>query len=269
MKYLFGLLLATPLYYLSSFALPDGPDHPAINTAPMATTELSAPLPSDTAPAASPVVLELFTSQGCSSCPPADELLAKLADEPDVIALSFHVDYWNYLGWKDPFSSPYFSARQRDYTEALRARTYTPQLLVNGRREMIGSRLAAVKAALASARAEGASQSNIHIELSSEGTDQLQVDYTLDGPLNEREVIALLVQDEAVSSIKRGENRGRELHHVNVVRELKSAEAKAGGSFSFTLPEGVSQAETHVVLLVQDAKTFGLYTAARSSLSAR
>src|SRR5205814_1096869 len=96
-----------------------------------------------------PVVVELFTSQGCSSCPPADRLLSELAERPDVIALGLHIDYWDDLGWKDPLSSPEATARQRDYARQFgRRQVYTPQLVVDGTEEAVGSDRAAVLQAL-------------------------------------------------------------------------------------------------------------------------
>ncbi|MEL7163224.1 MAG: DUF1223 domain-containing protein [Bacteroidota bacterium] len=214
-----------------------------------------------TAPAASPpVVLELFTSQGCSSCPPADALLASYADREDVIALSFHVDYWDYLGWKDPFSSPHFSARQTDYTEQFGARTYTPQLVVNGRKELIGSRKTEVKQAVAEAlRAEARFTPELTTKTEN-GT--VTVSYKLAGATTGHRVTALLVQPQADSAVKRGENRGRDLHHVNVVRAMEHAPAAATGELTLTIPKAGNQWE--VVLLVQNEETQAIVGAGKA-----
>ena len=100
-----------------------------------------------------PIVVELFTSEGCSSCPPADALLAELATRPEVLALSFHVDYWDRLGWKDPFSSAAATARQRHYAEILGlGNVYTPQIVVDGRWQAVGSDRGEVEHALDAAR---------------------------------------------------------------------------------------------------------------------
>lgn len=167
-----------------------------------------------------PVVVELFTSQGCSSCPPADELLAELADRPDVIALSHHVDYWNYIGWADPFSSPEATARQQAYRDALGLRVvYTPQMVIDGRRDVAGSRRAAVETAVeeASARADriavtiaGDAQTGYRAELP---------EAALPAPATVWLVLFDPLHETAVS---RGENAGAVLRNRNVVRELRS-----------------------------------------------
>lgn len=207
-------------------------------------------------------VLELFTSQGCSSCPSADALLQELdAEHENVIALSFHVDYWNYLGWEDPFSSPYFSARQTDYTDVLKARTYTPQLVINGREELIGSRSTEIRRAVKKEQERSLSLIP-SIETSSSGKT-FSVSYSLEEAPAGCRVTALLVQPEATSSIRRGENRGKELHHVNVVRVMEHAPAATSGCFTLLAPEDMDLASAEVVLLVQNEQTMEIVGAVR------
>src|SRR5262245_56361084 len=99
-----------------------------------------------------PVVVELFTSEGCSSCPPADAFLGELAQRPDVVPLAFHVDYWDYIGWKDPYANPAFTQRQHDYKAALGLHmVYTPQMIVDGRTDVVGSERGSVEAAIGKA----------------------------------------------------------------------------------------------------------------------
>lgn len=264
MKYFLLLLLVLPALVLTLL--------PETSPAPAAAPEnVSAPAP---AAAAAPLaVLELFTSQGCSSCPPADALLGEMSERAttgeNIIALSFHVDYWNYLGWKDPFSSPYYSARQTDYTGHLGARTYTPQLVINGRREMVGSRRTDVKNAVENALKNERSTLPPSLSLQPE-SGGVTVAYTLPGEdFSDYRVTALLTQNEAVSAVKRGENRGKDLHHHNVVRAMQHAPAAAGGTFRLELPASLALDEVAVVLLVQDTRTHAISGAARAVVSAR
>lgn len=264
MKYFLFSLLVLPALVLT--LLPETSPAPA-----SAPENESAPALNDaTAPLA---VLELFTSQGCSSCPPADELLRELNERAaageNIIALSYHVDYWNYLGWKDPFSSPYYSARQTDYSEHLSARTYTPQLVINGTSEMVGSRRTEVKAAVAAALKNN--RNTLQPTLSTQpGTGTITASYTLPGDdLANYRVTALLTQNQAVSAVQRGENRGKELRHHNVVRAMQHAPAGTSGSFVLEVPEGLSADDVTVVLLVQNTRTHAIAGAARSAISAR
>lgn len=199
-------------------------------------------------------VVELFTSQGCSSCPPADEVLRELNERAErtgeaIYALSFHVDYWNYLGWADPFSSPYYSARQRDYTDRLQARTYTPQLVINGRAEMIGSRRSEVIFAVEKALRAPVAEASVRGEFEQAG-QQLEVTYQAKGGVAGLAITALVVQDEARSSVERGENRGRELSHVRVVRAMKTVAAQPSGQLGLTVPQEVE--DYAVLLLLQE-----------------
>jgi hypothetical protein len=163
-----------------------------------------------------PTVVELFTSQGCNSCPPADALLGELARRTDVLALALHVTYWDDLGWRDRYALPAFDARQRDYVERLRLRTaYTPQLVVNGQLDAVGSQRNAVEAALAqSAHPEG-------IGLAAAGTD-LQIGLpALASPCNC--LITLFgFRAEADTRVGAGENNGRTLREFQVVRVMRT-----------------------------------------------
>ena len=188
------------------------------------------------------VVLELFTSQGCSSCPPADRLLTELARDPDlagkVIPLSLHVDYWNYIGWTDPFSSAGFSERQRRYAGELSGRVYTPQLVVDGRYEAVGSQRSEVRELVARALAAPPAG---RVELSATPPADGRVAVTVSAALaaeadSERaELVVALFEDGLDTSVPRGENAGRDLHNDGVVRRLERV-------FTVT-PEGGSKRE--------------------------
>lgn len=255
MKYLPLALLVLPAFFMSFLSDEEKP----------LEEELLMTVVGEHAPVA---VLELFTSQGCSSCPPADALLQELDRRAEagenIIALSFHVDYWNYLGWSDPFSSPWYSARQTDYTEQLGVRTYTPQLVINGRTEMVGSRKSEVKNAVAKALKTKASFApNFKAEVEGE---KVLVAYSLKEEVEDHRVTALLVQPTAESAVKRGENRGRDLHHVNVVRAMEHQEAVKSGTLSLSIPEGELSQEMEVVLLVQNKQSLVIEGAQKTSL---
>jgi hypothetical protein len=165
------------------------------------------------------VVVELFTSQGCSSCPPADALLSKLAsDRPDVIALAFHVDYWNDLGWADPWSSSEWSARQQMYAAGLTGqRVYTPELVVNGATGVVGSQRVAVDRAIADSAPVPSIATQVSVE-----DGAIQVRATL--PAATLGEVAI-VEDGLITAVRAGENRGEHLRNDRVVRALVPIEA--------------------------------------------
>lgn len=168
--------------------------------------------------AASLVVVELFTSQGCNSCPPADAFLGELAQRPDLIALAFHVDYWNYVGWRDPFSSPEASQRQRGYAQSLRRDTvYTPQMIVDGSYDAIGSDRSDVKRKITEAR--GGDKLQLVVEPTGAGK------WIVTFPKAESDspaTIWLVLYDRQHSTVvKRGENAGATLIEYNIVREFR------------------------------------------------
>jgi hypothetical protein len=194
-----------------------------------------------------PVLLELFTSEGCSSCPPADTLLRRLDGEQplagaDLIVLSEHVDYWNQLGWKDPFSSAQFSERQRDYAQALGGEVYTPELVVDGSKGFVGSDENAVRKSVHDALA--APKSPIQVT-AQRGDGKLKVTLHMDHAV-EGTVYLALAHDAMKSQVTRGENAGRGLAHVAVVYSLEKVGKvdKKAGSFDRELTVAARGGET-------------------------
>jgi hypothetical protein len=187
-------------------------------------------------PSASPVVVELFTSEGCSSCPPADALLAKLDESrngkgPEVLILGEHVDYWNHLGWKDRFSSADLSRRQSQYAQRFRLDSvYTPQMVIDGRYELVGNDESAARQKIAAAAQKF---KEISIVLSWRG-DKLTVE--AHGSSNRAADVLLAVTENGLSSaVAHGENGGRTLRHSGVVRELRQIGSLDHGQFAMAV----------------------------------
>ena len=162
-------------------------------------------------------VVELFTSEGCSSCPPADALLGELAERDDLLALSFHVDYWDYIGWKDRFAEPAFTERQRAYAKTMGLRyVYTPQMVIDGQKHVTGSNRAKVMNAIGEAR----NHSGVPVSMRHIGTGVIGISIPEAGG-DEKGVVWLVTYlKERVTQVRRGENRGRTLRHRNIVRGL-------------------------------------------------
>jgi hypothetical protein len=208
-----------------------------------------------------PVVLELFTSQGCSSCPPADRLLAELGQRDDVIALSFHVDYWNDLGWTDPFSSPRWSSRQQAYGDALSAGLYTPQLVIQGRQHLVGSKERAVRQALAEQAMQPRARLNASVKR--QGS---RVEVAIDRDARDLLAVVALYENEHQTRVTAGENRSRTLRNTYVVRQL----AYAQGSDTVTIEiDPAWKGELGVAVLLQDLGTMAIHAATRLPLPAR
>jgi hypothetical protein len=184
-------------------------------------------------------VIELFTSQGCSSCPPADRLLGKLAQREDLIALTFAVDYWDYLGWKDTLASPIHTSRQRDYARARGdGQVYTPQVVVNGIEHVNGSQEREIEAAIERTRARLKGQ---RLQIAAWSDDAGLVVETGPAPAGMAEATAIillaLVQRRAEVAIGRGENHGRTITYTNVVRDLKLLGRWTGTARTYRLPK--------------------------------
>lgn len=193
-----------------------------------------------------PAVVELFTSQGCSSCPPADTYLGELSQRQGILALSFHVDYWDDLGWKDPFALSASTERQRRYSHSLgHSSVYTPQVVVDGESDYVGADRGRIGAALARTRIGVP----VNIDLDHE---EVRVELTSQPGVTSSDVIFLMYRRKAVSSIGRGENAGRMLEEFNIVRSIQYLGHWKGDSASFRVPVATLAPDaTDVAVLVQ------------------
>ena len=204
---------------------------------------------------AQPAVVELFTSQGCSSCPPADVLLGELARRPGVIALAYHVDYWDEQGWKDRFSLPEATQRQRGYTKRLaKSGAFTPQIVVSGDTSVLGSDRAAVQQAIAGDR------DALALKLSKEsGNLQIQFAEAWREPMD---VYLVTYLSEATDKIRGGENANRTLKHFNVVRSIKKLSSWNGKPQRVAVPLAGLPRDASGVAVIMQRKNQGAVTGA-------
>lgn len=243
--------------------------------APAARSPQPTPAP---ASAKTPVLVELFTSEGCSSCPPADTLLGRLvAEQPvpgaEVIALGFHVDYWDHQGWVDRFGSRQATLRQRAYTSVWREeQIYTPQMVVNGARQFVGHDWRAALEAITEAAAAPAAQ--VRVSAGAPGTDgrsTLQIDVPpLDAMAAKADVWLAITEDGLVSDVRGGENARKRLPHIAVVRtfdRIGSAERARGLSTARTVPVNRDwrRDALKAIVVVQESKTRRVIGAAVAS----
>lgn len=207
-------------------------------------------------PSTLPIVVELFTSQGCSSCPAADKMLSALADSPDVLPLSLHVDYWDYLGWEDSFASPEFTKRQEAYARAAGERTvYTPQLIIDGQDTAVAPGPAQL-AGLIDAHRVAPALVSLNRETSQNG-DSIEI-MPLSELANPVDVVLVSYVPSRTVEIKAGENRGRSMNYVNVVLSLdKLADWDGRTPLRLTIrheeqPDQDKPEDTKHVILVQE-----------------
>lgn len=189
-----------------------------------------------------PVVVELFTSQGCSSCPPANANLITLSRRPDVLALSFSVTYWDRLGWKDVFGKPEFTDRQETYEPALGQRgPFTPQIVVDGRASAVGQNLSEVEGLISASRRSGGPDLTL---------DGAKVAIGKGGAPAGGADVWLVRYDPGVSEtpVRRGENAGRTLAHAHVVRELRRLGGWSGAAATIALPRGPEGLRTAILV---------------------
>src|SRR5690242_13540314 len=193
---------------------------------------------------AQPVVVELFTSQGCSSCPPANASLASISNRPDVLALSFGVTYWDYLGWKDTFAKPEFTQRQVSYERSLgHDGPFTPQIVVNGSSDTVGNRLGDVERLVTASRLSGPQIT----------VDGMTVSIGASAPSGPADVWLVRYEPRTVNvSVARGENEGVTLPHRNVVRELTRLGSWSGQAASFEIPAARTGLATAILVQKQN-----------------
>ncbi|SDK20273.1 hypothetical protein SAMN05421823_102130 [Catalinimonas alkaloidigena] len=200
-------------------------------------------------------LIELFTSEGCSSCPAADRLVARVQEEMagrPVYFLGYHVDYWNRLGWKDVYSDPAYTQRQRQYTRWLGgSNMYTPQIVVNGQQEFVGSNEAALRSAIRESQQQPASAA-LDVTAYLTNPRELQLKYRVKTEVISPALWLAFVQREAVSHVGKGENRGKTLTHVTVVRQLSSLPVQATET-QVALPTDFSSKAWELLTFLQDA----------------
>jgi len=213
-------------------------------------------------------ILELFTSEGCSSCPAAEDVFAEIAREnnKDVYILEFHVDYWDNLGWKDPFSNAVYSDRQRQYAHFLALQNiYTPQAIVNGSTELVGSDKTRLQKIIEKELNKNG-PSNINIKAQSSDNKTINVSYSISGKMNNLLNIAIF-QLEGKTDVKRGENAGRQLNHIHIVREFKSIDnPNATGNISLQLPKGLTIRDIRILAYLQNKKNWTVTGATQSDI---
>jgi hypothetical protein len=215
-------------------------------------------------------VVELFTSEGCSSCPPADELVAKIEKESlgqPVYILAYHVDYWNRLGWKDVFSSPDFSKRQNDYARYLRLRSiYTPQIVVNGKTEFVGSEEGTLRNAIKSSL-QKPSPSQLALTVQSVDKHTAKIKYNTEGADKNTVLQIAVLQKNAQTRVGRGENSGRTLSHVQIVRNLQNVPLSGSmGTVNAALPNGFDTKGWEIIVFLQNTADGAITGAARALL---
>lgn len=217
-------------------------------------------------------VLELFTSEGCSSCPRADKFLARIEEQggnSPVYVLAYHVDYWDRQGWKDPFSKPEFSRRQYEYCDLLKSQVFTPQLIINGKQSFVGYDEPKISQALEDALA---SKTSGFLTLKAAvGGDKLSVNYCGDWSGGSAQLVLALVKKEAVNKVISGENGGRTLRHVQVVYDSYRHDLTPGTEGTCQIPEPVNfQAyEWELIGFIQNQATGEILQAAKTKIEFR
>jgi hypothetical protein len=235
------------------------------------------PVPSATGGTGQPILVELFTSEGCSSCPPADQLLQKLDAQPyagaKLIVLSEHVDYWNHIGWTDPFSSAAYSARQNEYGDRFHLQSvYTPEMVVDGSSEFVGNSYRDAREAFAKSQAQPKVEVHIRDLEVKDGKLMARVESAgLPAGARKADVVFVVALSHAESQVARGENAGHKLTHVAVVRSLNVVGTVENGKpfskdVSVSLGRDVAPDNVRVVAFLQETGQGRVVGAAEATL---
>ncbi|MDP9048248.1 MAG: DUF1223 domain-containing protein [Bacteroidota bacterium] len=216
-------------------------------------------------------VIELFTSEGCSSCPPADELVAKIQKESagkPVYILAYHVDYWNRLGWKDQFSSADFSKRQNDYANYFHLQSiYTPQIVVNGKTEFVGSEEGSLRNAIRTSLQKGSS-ARVDLSILKANKNQAALKYTTEGIDKNTVLMVALLQKSAQTKVMRGENGGHTLSHVQIVRKLQRVTLNGNsGVEDIALPQGFDPHSWEIIGFLQNTANGAVTGATKAAVT--
>ena len=215
------------------------------------------------------LIAELFTSEGCSSCPSAEALLKEMADITSkesvaVVGLAFHITYWDHLGWKDPYSQPEFTSRQKKYDEFLTTQQYTPQVILNGEFEFAGGNPFAFRNAIAKAVS-----TPYYFSLGATAThsdNKVTIDYAVDKKPKSESLNVALVQTSIENHVKNGENKDRVLKHYNVVRKFQTVDLEYRGQLTFELPTDLAVNKCELVH-VQHSRNLRVMGASRIVLN--
>ena len=216
-------------------------------------------------------VVELFTSEGCSSCPAADEVAAKIqkeTNEKSVYILAFHVDYWNRLGWKDIFSEPAYSNRQYQYSSWLNASVYTPQVVINGQQEFVGSDENRLRSSINTALHK-TNHVHLSINIIKENDRKLRLHYHIDGNIANNSLVLALIEKTASSKVLRGENEGRTLSHVQIVRNFQtiSLNDQSEGVNEIEIPAGLDNQGLEIIAFLQSRENGEITGATKVAIS--
>jgi hypothetical protein len=206
-----------------------------------------------------PVLLELFTSQGCSDCPPADKLVTELAHRPDVIALSLPITYWDILGWKDTFATEANTRRQKSYARIMnRSGVYTPQMIIDGQLDVVGNQRDRVMQAVAKRTSAAGHEPMIPVLLRRTGNRiEIAIAKSKRAPRNAATIWVMRTLDQGSVNIGDGENRNRLLTYTNVVRDLQRAGEWKGQAMKIDLPVSLAKLQYDGIVVVLQAQEFG------------